>query len=440
MKRLSVFAAVLMLLSSCRSVAPVGAPPVQPAVKSPGALTARLSVKQALLGATTLAPNATARPLAVYLFPWIPDPNQDHFASLIQTLTSAFDQMYPDVAVTITMDPLIDTYDPVTQAKIFQASGPQAVELDTISLGDLVVNNYVAPVSNSQSTFTFAFASNAATIDGTTYAMPTWVCMYFFYGSQNASTKIPPAQPLATPGVSGTAVSGIWNGSLYLPSLYLMSWTDTYGYQPLGPVMNQPPDPTAFGNLQQVMANCTVGGANPCLNSTFKNGPVCLAQREYVTGAFEYTTGFSEDTYCILSSGGHQPQFIAPMRLGPQQNPLAFTDGLVVNAAACTGQCVYDVYAFTNFLNDPDVRHFICYSGDAPAGTPPRYLSPAGLSFYSLPQVANDWYYQQFQAGFTSSHDFPNQGIQATHKQLNQELCSMLQTTIPDACLKKPKP
>lgn len=368
------------------------------------------------LGCATTAPVATpqARPLTVALFPYIPDAGGDNFKSLIAGLTSRFQRIHPDIQLTITMSG--DPYDSSTWPALFGAAGPNAVEVDTLTLGDLVAKNYIAPVDWQE--LIFAFAAPASKIGGTQYAIPTWVCMTFFYAKGPANT-----------------VSGAWSGSWMLPSYYLVAYTDKYGYQPLDKVMTSPPDPAVVADMAANMANCTVGGANNCLNGTFANSLTPGSpQIEYVKGRYGNTTGFSESSYYIFANGGTQPTAVAPMQLAPGQNrPLAFTDGLVINAASCRAQCAADVTEFARFLNSPETRLYICFSKDAP-GKPPRRLSPASASFYDEPEVQRDWMYQQFRSAFSTAQGFPNQGFPAARKTLQKQLCTMLQATIPDAC------
>ncbi|HEY6138380.1 MAG TPA: hypothetical protein VI670_11510 [Thermoanaerobaculia bacterium] len=369
------------------------------------------------LGCATTAPVAAPqapRPLTVALFPYIPDAGNDNFKALIAGLTSRFQSQHPDIQVTIAMSG--DPYDSSTWPALFGASGPNAVEVDTLTLGDLVARGYIAPLDWQEPVF--PFAAPASRIGGTQYAIPTWVCMTFFYGTLSSRT-----------------MSGAWSGSWMLPSYYLVAYTDKYGYQPLDRVMTSPPDPAVVADMATTMSTCTLAGANDCLNGTFANSPAPgLPQIEYVKGTYESTTGFSESSYYIFANGGTQPSVVTPMQLARGQNrPLAFTDGLVVNAASCPAQCAADVKTFAQFLDSPATRIYICFSQDAP-GKPPRRLSPASASFYQQPIVQSDWMYQQFQRAFSTAQGFPNQGFPAARKTLQKQLCTMLQVTIPDAC------
>jgi thiamine pyridinylase len=369
-----------------------------------------------VLGCATTTTNVAvppqARPLTVALFPYIPDAGGDEFKSLIAGLTSAFQTQHPEIQVTITMSG--DPYDSSTWPALFSATGPSAVEVDTLTLGDLVDRQYIAPVRWQEPVF--AFAEQASRIGGTQYAIPTWVCMTFYYARTS----------------QGFPMSGDWSGSWMLPSYYLVAYTDTYGYQPLDKVMVSPPDQKVVAGMAATMAFCLVDG-NDCLNGTFAKS-VGQAQAEYVHGPYQATTGFSETSYYIFLNGGTQPTTVMPMRLAPPENrPLAFTDGLVVNAKSCQGQCAADVATFAQFLNSPETRSYICFSKDAP-GKPPRRLSPASASFYQQAAVQGDPLYPIFQRAFNGAQGFPNQGFPAARKTLQKQLCTMLQVTIPDAC------
>jgi len=380
----------------------------------------RLVVAVSILLAAGCATTTVPRPLSVALFKYIPDAGNDHFQSLIAGLTSAFEKQHPDIKVTITLNS--SPYKESTWPTLFGASGPNAVEVDTLTLGDLVARKYIAPVAWEEPVF--PFARTAVRIGETQYAIPTWVCMTFFY----AKTPNAPQPP-------GATISGTWSSEWMLPSYYLVAYTDMNGYGPLDKVMTSPPDASVVNSMAAVMANCTISNSNNCLNGTFDNASTSQAQIEYAKGTYATTTGFSETSFYILATpGGSQPATIAPMLLAAGKNdPLAFTDGLVVNASSCQAQCIEDVKTFAQFLNSPDTRVYICFSKDAP-GKPPRHLSPASASFYEQTVVKNDWMYQQFHNAFSMAQGFPNQGFPAARLTLQKSLCTMLQARIPDAC------
>jgi thiamine pyridinylase len=209
------------------------------------------------------------------------------------------------------------------------------------------------------------------------------------------------------------------------------------GYAAVVPAMTQPIDSSVAAAYTEVMANCTVNGANPCVNGTYHNSSnPALVWQQYMQGLYTNTTGFSENSFYISQAGGKQPSYIAPMLLSYRgvNNPLAYTDGLVINNSSCTGQCVQDVYAFATFYNSPAIRNYICFSQDAP-GVPPRRLSPAIASFWSQQVVSSDPWYTQFKSGFGMAQAFPNQGMQAARGSLETQLCTYMKANgIPDAC------
>ena len=393
---------VLLLLTACR--------------------TASTGTPTAAATAATAVTNGQ-RTLSVMLYPWIPDANNDNFAALKQYLITQFQAQNPEITLQVTIDAAIDTYNPSVQATLFQASGPNVVELDTVSMGDLVTKGYLAPVTFTQAN-QWAFATQATQFNGTTYGVPTWVCMFFFYGGTAA------ANPIAYK-------SGVWDGSWTLPSLYLAAYVDMNGFVPLNDVMTQPPDPTVVAAMSNIFLGCSANSANNCLNGVFKNSPTPgEAQAQYAQGNYSTTTGFSESLYYILVNQGPQPNVILPMVVADPMNannPLAFTDSLVVNKASCTGLCLDDANTFAAFYNSPAVREYICFSQDTSNG-PPRYLSPAVASFYQQPQVQANANYRAFQAGFTLAQGYPNQGLPAAKGTLNTQLCTALRATIPDAC------
>ncbi len=402
MKRLAVATSLAVILTSCTSTRTL--PTTQP---------------------------IEVRTLTVVLFPWIPDASKDNFASLKKYLTTQFQMNYPDIALTLTIDQNIDTYNSTVQAQLFRADGPDVVELDMVSLGDLVRNGYVAPITYGQPT-PFSFASTSVQYSGVTYGIPTWVCSNFWYGRASAAEQ-ENSQSLQYAAVK----SGIWDGSWTLPTLYLQAYVQRYGYRDLGPVMAQPPDASVVSGMASIFTGCAVTSANDCLNGVFKAAAPGLPQQEYANGTYLTTTGFSESLFYILNAGGPRSNVIQPMYVttGAQSfNPLAFTDALVINRAGCVGQCVTDAYTFATFLNSAATRLYIAYSGDASGNAPPRYLSPAAQSFYAQTQVQNDPNYRAFSSTFSGAQPFPNDGLPQQRKVLNAQLCSMLRASIPDAC------
>lgn len=385
---------------------------------------------------TSTRPTATVntRNLSVVLFPWIPDANKDNFTALKQYLVSQFQAEHPDVVLMVTMDPNLDTYSSTVQSQLFQSNGPNVVELDTVSLADLVGNGFVAPLTYAQPS-AFTFASTAVQYKSATYGIPTWVCMNFWYGRPSpASSTV--QQTAGSAGYSAMK-SGIWDGSWTLPTLYLQAYVQLHGYVPLGPVMTQAPDPNVLNGMTAIFTGCNLNAANNCLNSTFKTGTPGMPQQQYANGTYEMTTGFSESLFYILAAGGPHANVIQPMLVAAGTasfNPLAFTDALVVNQSSCLGQCVTDAYTFAQFLNSPQTRLYICYSGDAHGNAPPRYLSPASQSFYEQSQVANDPNYRSFSLAFSDAQPFPNEGLPESRKTLNVQLCTALKATIPDTC------
>jgi hypothetical protein len=376
------------------------------------------------------APAPAARKLTVNLFPYIPDVNGDNFATLAQWLKAEFEKQHPMIEVTFVSDVKMNPYDSNIQKQLFSATGPNVVETDLVTLGDLVENDYVAEVTYVPQTF--AFARKAARISKKTWAIPTWVCTFFFTSGPQSQSE--------TAGAPEAWVSGTWDGSWILPALYLNAVAEVNGYPAVEGAVKQPVDPKLIEGMAKTMSGCSIGQTNDCMNSVFKNGPPGAPQIAFAAGKYANTTGFSETTFFVLKHKG-VPKEIRPFRIVPGSvaRPLAWTDGLVVNKHSCTGPCLDDAMTLAEFLNTNEVLNYIAFSGDAPKDTPPRYLSPSANSFYSQPKVKNNAFYMAFQPVFENAQKYPAVGFPAARMDLYKGVCDGLKKAgIPDACTKKP--
>lgn len=376
-----------------------------------------------------------ARPLKAILFPYIPDSAGDQFASLIQTLEKNFEELHPDVDLTIVIDPQMDLYDLSQGGTLNQLLGgggdaAQVVEVDTLLLGDLVSNGWVQAVS-MDNPGVLPMAWQAATVGGTAYGVPTYLCSNVVYaqskdisnaGDGNSLLKILRGlAPEKTPLVANYA------GSWTLPGTYLDAWADTNTAVGLGDAYNPPVDPGTMGVFRQVVSSCTNPGSqsNPCLDGTYKDNT--KAENVFAAGLANGFMGYTESLFSIRAANPNLPlPTVISAPLGGGTHPVMFVDALVFNSK-CMGQCLQDAQAFASYMSSIQIRSLIAFSQDALKQTFPRYLLQASQGFYQASPANSDPMYQQYWPIVSAAQPYPNQGFPESKGALGNAVMQALQ-------------
>ncbi|WP_163998642.1 extracellular solute-binding protein [Pyxidicoccus caerfyrddinensis] len=379
-------------------------------------------------------PPAQTRQLKAVLFPYIPDSAGDEFSALKQALEKGFEQKHPDIDLTVVIDDDVDLYDlndggALNRLLGDSAEAAQVVEVDMLLLGDLVSRGWIQPVQLT-SADVLPSARQATAIQGTSYAVPTYLCSHVVYtgnpdfGSatdgQSLIRILSSSQPGRTPLVSN------YKGSWTLPAIYMDAWADTHSADGLEKALELPLDAKTMTRLDEVVDSCAPGGAtNPCLDGSYEDNT--RAEETFAQGKANGFVGFTERLFFIRKSNPAMPlPHAISVPLGGGTHPTLFVDGLVFNAK-CSGACLQAAQAFATYMSTPEVRALIAFSQDAPPGASPRYLLQASQPFYKKTAAASDPMYQQFILFLDTARPYPNQGFPAVRKALQQALLKELQ-------------
>jgi thiamine pyridinylase len=361
-------------------------------------------------------PAPAVPPITAVLFGYIPDAANDGFASLKNTLTHYFAAVSP-VPVEITINPNLNLYDFSAGGELstLLGNGPGAVnvvEIDTLLMGTLVANGWVQPL-NIQVPGILGPATQAASIGGQAYGVPTYLCSNVIYSYNSGLTGVGNGADLLTfltELSSKPPLVGNYAGSWTLPGSYLDAWADTQGTPGLEGAYLPPVNALTMSSFRPLVKSCSPAAANPCLDGTYANGTGTGAETAFATGQANGFVGYTERLFYILTTNPQQRPSLISAPLGAGSNPVMFVDALVVNPN-CTGTCLINATAFIQYMSQISTRNLIAFSQDAPAGTVPRYLLQANGDFYAGSLAQQDPYYPKFWSFLQNAVPFPNQGF-----------------------------
>ncbi len=117
---------------------------------------------------------------------------------------------------------------------------------------------------------------------------------------------------------------------------------------------------------------------------------------------------------------------------GTDQNPLFWTDGLVINKNACDDRCMEATDQFVNYYNSVQAKNLIAFSEDSYTTSPPRYVLPATVDFYQEYGTKNNPYFPVFNRIIDSGRPFPSSGIVYNITERYEEICGLVRDSIPD--------
>ncbi len=366
-------------------------------------------------------------PFRAVLFPYIPDSSHDDFATLISTLESGFEAENPNVDLTIVIDKNMDLYDLAPDGELSKllGTGPnaaQVVELDTILMTSLVAQRWVQPVGVTNPGV-YATAWKAATVDNTTYGVPTYMCTNVVYafskaiqGAANATNLL---ARLASINPANPPLIGVYKGSWTLPSFYVDAWADTNGANGMQAAYQLPLQQQTMAFFPSVVNSCVTSSKNPCLDGTYDDDQVAA---RFANGQANGLIGYTESLFAIRSANPSAPlpQVISDP-IGGGTHPSLFVDALVFNPA-CTGDCLTTAQAFASYMSTVDVRATIAFSLDGKPGTLPRYLLQASKEFYQAPPASQDPMYRAYAPIAAAGVAFPNTNFPQARVPLNKEL------------------
>ena len=382
----------------------------------------------ALVSISVLAFGSTQRELKVGIYPYIPDINGDQYQSLLTWIETTFEEQNPHIDLTVFSPPydVVDIYDPESIAGYFRTTdAAHILEIDTVILEDTVDTGVIAPIDRSKYEFPteiyLPFSLEAVTLDGTYYAVPTYICGNFLMGINTDQTGTQTC-PLSNGKDSFRQLDTVLNqckndmlypprkitllgnveGSYTLPLFYIDAYIDKYG---AGSVYDVIYDPEKISTDLEIASNL-VNYLGFCLfeNQDFdvdgcvcSNGTVDLDDltNRIIRGEPITAYGYSEFNGYFLKHAADMGvqidiyDIIAPP-LSDHNNFLMFTDGLVINNETLTPDTQPDIDAFIQFYTSLSTRLSIAFGDDISGSHPARYLLQARSDFYSESRVTGD--------------------------------------------------
>lgn len=383
------------------------------------------------------------RSLKVALYPYLPTDPAAGFTQLLAHVVETYQAQNPQVALDVVMTD-VGIYDFAQLPQLLQGGGYQVMELDMLYLGFLAQRELVnASPPSSENALPVAVA--ASTWNGTRYGVPSWLCMDFLYSNDPNLANVASlgdlvkAMPPSPNG--GMALVGDFNGSWRLPSIYINSFVQRYGYGQIANAFTVPADPAVIGDLKTLTSYCatvTLTG-NPCTNGTnhsLDSKNPGAPERIFASGSTAVDVGFSERSFFIATAGAQPPSTIIPVPWSTNPQPLLYADSFVTSAANCApgSSCTADAQAFTDMMTGLDMRNYIVKSADLAAGSPWRTLLVANAAFYEQPEIMNNRLYQQYSKVFATAQPFPNNFTAALQTAMKQGVCRGLKGVTTYTC------
>lgn len=371
------------------------------------------------------------RTLNASLYPFIPNVPGETFDALVRILTNRYQQMYPDVLLHLVMDPNVDIYSFTNLPKLLGAGGFDVLEMDMLYLG-FVANTGLINQAVISGTQPLPVARQAVTYLDQVWAVPSWLCIDFFYGRQEKVQSIGSLPQLLsylkTMPAGPPALVGDFNGSWRLPAMYINSYVQTYGYNNLPNAFNMPPDPQAISNMVTLTDTCAAYGYNNCTNNSFHSQPNGTTELWFARNYASNDVGFSEQSFYMNYYQITYPLYAVPMPWGPFPQPLLYADGLVTSSTTCrpATPCSRDAQNFMNMITDPQTKLLIVTSADYQGTQPWRTLLVPSQDFYKLPQISRNVLYQQYARVFADAQPFPNSFTAAQQTQMATQICQAL--------------
>ncbi len=388
----SLLFVALLLLVSCRTVAPV----------LPGA---------------SLPPGYNLK-VAIY-----PVANAQTIAARIQ---SEFQQQFPQYTVTVTVADMDQLYEPATLAGWLANGNYDLVEADMLLLEavrqNLQQSNKQLPVWLLPPYLgDWLPAARAASMVGLDiYGVPHYGCGYFLFTTDPTLNKItnstaffaaldgvePKKKYLTAMNVNGGSTTG---------GIYLNAWSMRFGNLTgaMNPPYNNPPVIAAMKGITTACRLNQTGTVSPCLDGTFKNN---VDRQTYINGDANTFIGFSESLQPIRAAATPQTQFyVSAAPLGAGLASLLYTDSLLKRVGcSAPDPCAAAANAFAEYYLKPSTYQWLLLGQDIPGNTLPRYLIPATNSAWP----AGDPYYAQIRAAVGKPQPFPNATFYGVRKQM----------------------
>jgi thiamine pyridinylase len=337
-------------------------------------------------------PFRARRPLRVALYPFVPQ-----MTGLFTRVEQSFENTYPEIDVQI-ID-LSDNYYDETSPHAITNTDADVYELDSVFIDDFVANGRIQPLAQDLlAPRTFLPVAEAAVVaNGSTYAVPHWVCTNFLFATRgdkiaNAQSVLEIQQAI---GESHSINQGLlidMKGRSTLGELYLDALLDrdkTFAKASMHLTVATF-DSGVADMLKSVRSLCD---GDMCRDSDYHKMEGFYARRFAHHGG-RAMTGYSERLYyvgeenltaCSKKECVTLGEMVArPLPLSESgSQPFAWVDAFAVSAS-CTNQCLTDAETFIQHTTSfPEVRALLLPSH----GHAPRYLLPALAALYADKQL-----------------------------------------------------
>lgn len=336
------------------------------------------------------------RKLRVVVYPFIP-----RFPEVLYTIKSEFEKANPDIRLEL-IDLSGNYYAAEKNGKPAKdyvgATDADIVELDSVFLADFVAKKRIqllpkaAQLPDDQ---ILKNAAAAATIDGTRYGAPHWVCGNFLFFQANDSAFQDVTNIAGLEKVVGGANHQVGHGLLVdlkgastLGEFYLEAATDHYGW-PASASHLAAIEPALQDDLMHLAQTCD---RDLCRNNDY-HGTEAFG-RAFARRKGRALLGYSETLYQVLSETANclkSDDCLADSDLDVRQfsldgvgtHQVSWVDSYVISTG-CVGQCLQDATEFIRFMNDDSTFKKILMPS---AYSVPAYLLPAKASLYSDPEI-----------------------------------------------------
>lgn len=378
-----------------------------------------LALACAALPAIADAPKDPSRfALKVALYPWIGDAQSwaDYVEARFEAANPDIDLIVLPMTESLGLDVAYDVAHTAAALDDPQSPGHQhLVEIDTLILGALRATGAIQPF-HLERPDTYRFADEAVRIEDETFGVPHWTCGYFVMSRHASLAKAKSAADLAGrlkalaspyPDLGGN-IQGRWES----PIIFVDAFLDTH---PMAVAADAVGATRIDGRVSRALA--AIGGA--CTSSGVN---LCDREDESMDKAFaraelDALVAYSDALYLVF--GQPNPALsprdihLAPAPFGDGDQPIFFTDALVLSRHCADASCRDAARRFAEFYTDtaqflvamkaldvpePDRRSF-------------RYVLPSRRAAMAAPEIAGDPIYRQIAPTLERARPFPNQGI-----------------------------
>ncbi|UZP66717.1 hypothetical protein N1030_14020 [Desulfovibrio mangrovi] len=366
-----------------------------------------------LMAACAMAGSPQRTVLKVVPYPDIPG----SFDSMLAIVEKGFEKKNPDIDLVLVPASVHNVYELPFLREVLTNSteqgGAHIVETDTIMMGDLALEGIIRPQTFTSEDW-HPLIVKGTTVNGVRYGVPHWLCGNFLISRDQFLTQSQGVKDLnnriRTIKPKGPWLAGNYAGTSYLVLYYTQAWgEDRPRYNDLLPAITGSVVPSSARNVAAASNLCIEDGKNPCVDGTYYNDFTPIFERT-VKGDYAALQGFSESMWYMMQYGAKPEEWhISPLPIGDTTRNVILGDAYIarkdLDPATATA-----AEKFYSYMMEDATYQAIIFSGGQPGQKVPRYLAPARLNIFSLPDLKNDVYYQRVFAAMTSTGgtNYPN--------------------------------